>query len=115
MGFSRNEGSARDYFKIRCSGWRNDDQPTTYEFRYDTGAKPVASLSSAVEADYPLLNSNSLDQPELSNILLPLGLESQNYTINLKLRIINKYGAYATFDHLAVVVRFIFLKCDCVG
>lgn len=102
---NRNEGSARDYFKIRCSGWRNDDQPTTYEFRYDTGAKPVASLSSAVEADYPLLNSNSLDQPELSNILLPLGLESQNYTINLKLRIINKYGAYATFDHLAVVVN----------
>ena len=92
--FSPKSGTIRDKFRIRCSDWKNPDLPTTYEFRYDKGEKSSVGMSSTASPDYPILNPESLFQPELVDQLLPIGLKENDYKIKIIIRIQNMFGQF---------------------
>lgn len=96
-----NGEASKTKFGISCTSWKyddEDDRPTQYEFRYDMGAKDGSN-------NQPLLNPDSLSRPAVSNVLFPQGFKENDYKIQLKIRIINKYGAFAEYDKLSVQVK----------
>ena len=96
--------AAKTKFRIICINWRADDEPLTYEFRYDTGVTSTIEMSSAKAKEFPLLNPSSLYRNEVSNVRFPLGLLERDYIIDLKIRIVNKYGTFAEWLHSKVKV-----------
>ena len=112
--FSPNNGTILTNFRLRCSGWLNPDQPTTYEFRYDTGAKATVGISSTIGDDYPILNPISLLIPSLLDQKFPTGLKEQDYGIQLRIRIVNKYGQFTELNgpDLKIKVSKLIIFCS---
>lgn len=76
-------------FTISCSGWADPDRPLTYEFAYLTDFQPSVLYVSK--------DSNA------SSILLPMGHESNDFKLTLRMRIIDHLGAAtAVFRDLKV-------------
>ena len=57
-------------------------------------------------SDLPLLNPTTLNRPEVSNMLLPIGKEENNYKVQIIARIFNKYGVYAEWIDSVYVKDF---------
>lgn len=68
-------------FRIRCTGWQDDDQPLTYEFAYLNVQESVFFLSRISYAE---------------KIFLPMGHEDNDFKLSLRIRIIDKLGAATT-------------------
>ena len=96
--------AGKTFFRIECSRWKNDDKPLHYEFRYDKFDEETIKINNVKGKELPLLNPTSLSQSYLHDVLLPAGLKSYNYTINLQIRVVNKYGAFSTHDKINVTV-----------
>lgn len=72
-------------FTISCSDWADPDRPLTYEFAYLTDFQPSVLYVSKF--------SNA------SSILLPMGHESNDFKLTLRMRIIDHLGAATAVFH----------------
>lgn len=72
-------------FRIECSGWYDEDGPLLYK----------------------VLRGETLIQhgqdPKLSPSLLPLGLNQNNYTYNLTVKVFDKYNSFSEETLLVTV------------
>ena len=76
-------------FTIKCSEWADPDSPFTYEFAYLTDFQPSVLYVSKDSTP--------------SSILLPMGHESNDFKLTLRMRIIDHLGAAtAVFRDLKV-------------
>lgn len=66
-------------FRINCSDWMDPDQPLTYEFAYVNYYQDNVFFMS--------------HEPTSSSVLLPMGHESNNFTLEMRLKIIDRLGA----------------------
>ena len=77
-------------FRINCSDWMDPDQPLTYEFAYVNYYQDNVFFMS--------------HEPTSSSVLLPMGHESNNFTLEMRLKIIDRLGA-ATVRPITIQVR----------
>jgi len=82
--------------------------PTTYEMRYDTGAPVSVGISSTIGEDYPLLNPQSLLNPNLLDQTFPVGLKEKDYEIQVSIRILNRYGQYKELNGSDLKIKVCF-------
>lgn len=94
------EGEAvKTKFSMSCEGWLStdeDDQPKFYEFHYELNDGTGNS---------PLMNPSSLTKNNVLNVLVPAGLEKNDYEIQLRMKIINKYGDFAEWTKSKIKVK----------
>lgn len=75
-------------FSINCTGWADPDPPLTYEFLY---------INYFQESVFFVSRDSS------ASVVLPMGHESNDFNLTLKMRIIDHLGA-ATIETIVVQV-----------
>lgn len=70
-------------FAINCSDWADPDQPLTYEFAYINYFQDNVFFVS--------------HEPFSSSVVLPMGHETNNFTLFMVLRVIDRLGAATTW------------------
>ncbi|XP_022779645.1 uncharacterized protein LOC111321123 [Stylophora pistillata] len=77
-------------FRINCSHWMDPDQPLTYEFAYVNYYQDNVFFTS--------------HEPISSSVLLPMGHESKNFTLHMRLKVIDRFGA-ANVSQITIQVK----------
>ena len=95
-----NGTAGKTEFSFKCNNWFTDDPPLRYVFQYDLfDTDPMQSESLTI------LNPTTISQPFLTNTKLPVG-RKDDFLMNIKIRIINRFGTYALYDKQNITVRF---------
>ena len=89
-------------FNFECNKWVTDDPPLSYVFQYD-----LLDIDKMQSESSTILNPTTLFQPFLTNTKLPAGRKN-DFIMNIKIRIINRFGTYALYDKQNITVRFVF-------
>ncbi|XP_065660241.1 uncharacterized protein LOC101238025 isoform X4 [Hydra vulgaris] len=81
-------------FGIFCNNWKDSDGLLNYMFFYDNGQSQHMNLTSTTTIDYPILNSASIDKPNLIDFILGPGDKNYNFIIKIIIRVSGKFKAY---------------------
>ena len=100
-----NGTAAETEFDFVCNGWvtEKEDRPLTYEFQYDLLDDRSNQPNRAT-----ILNPTTPERPYLLNTKLPAGRKT-DFTMRIKVKIINRFGAYETFETQRITVRDLFI------
>ncbi|XP_019627706.1 PREDICTED: uncharacterized protein LOC109472382 isoform X30 [Branchiostoma belcheri] len=84
-----------DDFKICCEGFNDPDQPLTYNFLYETDID-IASVNTTSSSVFHLLYTG----PENCTVplKLPLGLRSRNYSLPIRVQVLDKFGGSVSVE-----------------
>ncbi|XP_065660243.1 uncharacterized protein LOC105846130 isoform X4 [Hydra vulgaris] len=91
-------------FNIFCNKWNVPYWPRSNMFFYDNG-KSSMNLSNTTTTDYPMLNAEYIDQPNLTDFILEPGDENNNFNVRIIIKMRAMYEARTEIFYIKVVPK----------